>query len=459
MCTTGAGTGRDLALDAAIRRRAQLEQVSESTAKAPRKRTRPALFAAKQLRVGSWVHKSVYAGDVIVRFYFAKREIILCWLSNGMGTRIVIPFRDVKELTSGQESGMDSHLKLLYVNRPLLQHEIDPVPGQASVWSECPDTFSGGHLASSTCALVICRTDELRRPLLKLFEMDARLKTVHTHRPLISSPQELPAAFKLQPTAQPHAHGSPGQHSSSSASSSASASPAHARTSPAEPIDHQRMNSMDWLQNNPFPAAEVVRGGMGIQRLQSVTNVNSASSRVPAGAALGPGLRHAPFSPSATSHHQQIHLDRNHISASHITGRTNHEQSDLNSIDAKVKYSPQFTFGATVQPGVLQPAASSIVHDLSSRTDASPMHYTTGHAGLASRLSDSSWGDNPLGLQTHDQRLQMLSMLRAMDAPTSVSYSASRETPGLDVHHSNHASSTVSDDALTMDASLSLIHI
>jgi len=169
---------------------------SEQQKSEPRKRTRPACFACKMLRIGSWTQRSIYPGDVIVRFYFAKREIILCWLSNGAGVRLVIPFRDVTGLASGRESALDCWLTVTYSCRPLLQREIDPLPGMASVWTECADYSHGNQLTSSRQATIIGLTDDLRRPVAKLLEVDSRLKELYqSSTPGATSP-ELPISAR-----------------------------------------------------------------------------------------------------------------------------------------------------------------------------------------------------------------------------------------------------------------------
>jgi len=152
-----------------------------------RKRTRPAVFVAKSVRVGEWALNSTVVGDAVVRFYFARRQILLCWLVQGVGRRVVIPLSEITRIDVTHCSGLKSQLTIEYrAGRMLLQQELDPLPGVPTAWIACENRKALELLQARGRAVVTCQSMELSRPLSKLLFLHPHLQKVF-HGSLVSN--------------------------------------------------------------------------------------------------------------------------------------------------------------------------------------------------------------------------------------------------------------------------------
>jgi len=150
-----------------------------------RRRTRPAVFVAKSVRVGEWTLNSTVVGDAVVRFYFARRQILLCWLVQGVGRRVVIPLSEITRIDVTHCSWLKSQLTIEYrAGRMLLQQELDPLPGVPTAWIACENRKALELLQAQGRAVVTCQSMELSRPLSKLLFLHPHLQKVFHGSPV-----------------------------------------------------------------------------------------------------------------------------------------------------------------------------------------------------------------------------------------------------------------------------------
>lgn len=141
------------------------------------KKFRPAAFSAELMRIGSWCVRSQFLGDLLVRFYYSKRQIVLSQLEGGISFRMEIGFDDISGMEIVPDNAQVSSLYIEYVRPPRFLIEVDPQPKLASVWNDCQD-FTQGNASSTKRVIVTCVTEQLSKHVEKLQESDNRIRSL-----------------------------------------------------------------------------------------------------------------------------------------------------------------------------------------------------------------------------------------------------------------------------------------
>ena len=64
-------------------------------------------FTGSSLRVGTWKKDSVYEGDLVAKFYYAKRKLVWEVLHAGVVRKMEVGFEDVVEAGEARDAAVD----------------------------------------------------------------------------------------------------------------------------------------------------------------------------------------------------------------------------------------------------------------------------------------------------------------------------------------------------------------
>lgn len=131
-------------------------------------------FTGSSLEVGSWKKNSVYEGDLVAKFYYAKRKLVWEVLEAGLKSKIEVLWDSVTSLKCHIARGSESYLEVEIDTPPAMYRESNPQPRKHTIWQACPD-FTDGQAAMATMHRVTFPAGVLNKHYYKLLQCEPRL--------------------------------------------------------------------------------------------------------------------------------------------------------------------------------------------------------------------------------------------------------------------------------------------
>ena len=131
-------------------------------------------FTGSSLRVGTWKKDSVYEGDLVAKFYYAKRKLVWEVLEAGLKSKIEVLWDSVTSLKCHIARGAESYLEVEVNAPPAMYRESNPQPRKHTIWQPCPD-FTDGQAAVATVHCVTFPAGVLNKHYYKLLQCEPRL--------------------------------------------------------------------------------------------------------------------------------------------------------------------------------------------------------------------------------------------------------------------------------------------
>merc|ERR1719146_8950 len=131
-------------------------------------------FTGSSLRVGTWKKDSVYEGDLVAKFYYAKRKLVWEVLEAGLKSKIEVLWDSVTSLKCHIARGAESYLEVEVNAPPAMYRESNPQPRKHTIWQPCPD-FTDGQAAVATVHCVTFPAGVLNKHYYKLLQSEPRL--------------------------------------------------------------------------------------------------------------------------------------------------------------------------------------------------------------------------------------------------------------------------------------------
>ncbi len=131
-------------------------------------------FTGSSLRVGTWKKDSVYEGDLVAKFYYAKRKLVWEVLEAGLKSKIEVLWDSVTSLKCHIARGAESYLEVEVNAAPAMYRESNPQPRKHTIWQPCPD-FTDGQAAVATVHCVTFPAGVLNKHYYKLLQCEPRL--------------------------------------------------------------------------------------------------------------------------------------------------------------------------------------------------------------------------------------------------------------------------------------------
>ncbi len=117
----------------------------------------------------------MFTGDLLVRLYYAKRQIVLSHLDGGVSSRMEISFNDITGVELIYEPDSCRGLFAMEVRQPpRFVFESDPQPKMQSVWKNCAD-FTGGQATLCSRVCVLCNSSHLKKHVEKIAQSDSKI--------------------------------------------------------------------------------------------------------------------------------------------------------------------------------------------------------------------------------------------------------------------------------------------
>lgn len=134
-------------------------------------------FSAMVLRIGTWEFTSKHEGDLVAKFYYAKRKIVWEILDNRLKSKIEITWSEIASLKARFQENQSDLLEIEVSRSPSFFREIDPQPKKHTLWQIASD-FTGGQATNCKRHYMQCSSGLLNRHFEKLLQCDARLKSL-----------------------------------------------------------------------------------------------------------------------------------------------------------------------------------------------------------------------------------------------------------------------------------------
>ncbi|XP_022720141.1 uncharacterized protein LOC111277961 isoform X2 [Durio zibethinus] len=131
-------------------------------------------FPISLLKIGSWQRVSRNEGDLVAKFYFAKRKLVWEFLENALKSKIEIQWSDILSLKAVIQEDQSGTLEIELNQPPSFHHEIDPQPRKHTQWRMVSD-FTGGQAPTFRRHYLEFPPGALEKPLEKLLRCDNRL--------------------------------------------------------------------------------------------------------------------------------------------------------------------------------------------------------------------------------------------------------------------------------------------
>ncbi|OMO86269.1 hypothetical protein CCACVL1_09666 [Corchorus capsularis] len=131
-------------------------------------------FSISLLKVGSWQRVTRNEGDLIAKFYFAKRKLVWEILEKGLKSKIEIQWSEILSLKAILLEDRPGILQIELNQPPSFHHEIDPQPRKHTQWRMASD-FTGGQALTFRRHYLEFPCGVLDKPLEKLLSCDSRL--------------------------------------------------------------------------------------------------------------------------------------------------------------------------------------------------------------------------------------------------------------------------------------------
>ncbi|XP_026657988.2 uncharacterized protein LOC113462337 isoform X2 [Phoenix dactylifera] len=103
---------------------------------------------ATKLKIGCWERKSRNEGDIVAKFYYAKRKLVWEILENGLKKKLEIQWPDISAIRARFIQDQHGILEVELRQQPAFFNEINPQPRKHTNWEACSD-FSGGNATIS----------------------------------------------------------------------------------------------------------------------------------------------------------------------------------------------------------------------------------------------------------------------------------------------------------------------
>ncbi|EFJ08690.1 hypothetical protein SELMODRAFT_5767, partial [Selaginella moellendorffii] len=131
-------------------------------------------IAAVSIEIGSWKRSAANEGEIVAKFYYAKRRLIWEILERGLMNKMEIQWGDV----TGLHASLSEGTLIIEVSKPpVFYTEHDPQPRKHTVWHPAED-FTGGQ--ASVCRLHTLRfaCGVLNKHFERLMKYDERLRSI-----------------------------------------------------------------------------------------------------------------------------------------------------------------------------------------------------------------------------------------------------------------------------------------
>eukprot|EP00854_Cymbomonas_tetramitiformis_P013638 gene13638-16118_t len=134
-------------------------------------------FSAIRLQIGSWDTVSRFVGDLVSKFYFAKRKLVWEILDRGLKSKIEIQWSDICALKATMPPDLPGTLEVVLSRPPLFFKETNPQPRKHTLWQAAGD-FTGSEATLCKPHLMVVPPGVLNKHWEKLLQCDARLKAL-----------------------------------------------------------------------------------------------------------------------------------------------------------------------------------------------------------------------------------------------------------------------------------------
>ncbi|KAG6469814.1 uncharacterized protein LOC122032278 [Zingiber officinale] len=131
-------------------------------------------FPASLLRIGTWEYPSRYEGDLVSKFYFAKRKLVWEILEGGLKSKIEIQWSDITALKATSPENGPGTLDLVLGRQPLFFRETNPQPRKHTLWQATSD-FTEGQASIHRRHFLQCPQGQLSKHFEKIIQCDPRL--------------------------------------------------------------------------------------------------------------------------------------------------------------------------------------------------------------------------------------------------------------------------------------------
>lgn len=133
-------------------------------------------FPATRITIGSWSYVSKNEGDVVAKFYYAKKKLVWEVLLAGLKHKIEFHWNDIvdMEMTEVEEGG---RIDILLSKAPTFSQESDPQPRKHTLWRACKD-FTGNQASVCMQHVLYFEAGIFKKHKAKLMECDPRLKSI-----------------------------------------------------------------------------------------------------------------------------------------------------------------------------------------------------------------------------------------------------------------------------------------
>eukprot|EP00898_Chlorokybus_atmophyticus_P001790 jgi/Chlat1/2611/Chrsp178S02463 len=151
-------------------------------------------FPATLLQIGSWQRISCHEGDLVGKFYYAKRKVVWELLEGTLKRKLEMQWSDLRVFKVDMPEDQPGMIELELARPPLFFKETNPQPRKHTLWQTTTD-FTGGQATVNMRHVLQFPAGVLHKHYKKIMSVDERI------RGLITSSND-PTAF-AEPAATP----------------------------------------------------------------------------------------------------------------------------------------------------------------------------------------------------------------------------------------------------------------
>uniref|UniRef100_A0ACD5UBF1 Uncharacterized protein n=1 Tax=Avena sativa TaxID=4498 RepID=A0ACD5UBF1_AVESA len=140
----------------------------------PSQKLQASSFQASVLTIGDWEWKSRYEGDLVAKFYFAKRKVVWEILLKGLKSKIEIKFSEISALRISCPKDLPGTLDIMVSGEPQFFRETTPRPYKCTSWHASTD-FTGGRARTLSRHILQCDSGIMDKHIANLLSEDNRL--------------------------------------------------------------------------------------------------------------------------------------------------------------------------------------------------------------------------------------------------------------------------------------------
>nr|XP_010938291.1 uncharacterized protein LOC105057391 [Elaeis guineensis]XP_010938292.1 uncharacterized protein LOC105057391 [Elaeis guineensis] len=134
-------------------------------------------FPASKLKIGSWERKSTNEGDIVAKFYYAKRKLVWEILEERLKQKLEIQWTDISAIRARFTQDQPGILEVELRQQPVFFNEVNPQPRKHTNWEACSD-FTGGNATSYRRHYLEFPEGILEKHYERLLRSDGRLLTL-----------------------------------------------------------------------------------------------------------------------------------------------------------------------------------------------------------------------------------------------------------------------------------------